>query len=209
MEAMQIAEFEVIRLQAPELSASLRPAWAPGSVWKSRPATLVKLTTDEGIVGWGVPGYADPPVLETWIKPRLLGQDPFALERHARTFRNAGGAWGVEIALWDIIGKACGQPLYKLWGGYRDRVPAYASCIEVREPARRADDILRIKADGWRASKLRIHEDTIKADVAQVEAVRRAAGEEFTLLVDANQAQLPGTLQPEAGPIWSYERALH
>src|ERR1700704_6222016 len=189
MKGMQIAAFEVIRLQAPELSASLRPAWAPGSTWKSRPATLVKLTTDEGVVGWGVPGYADPPVLEDWVKPRLLGQDPFALERHARTFRNAGGAWGVEIALWDIIGKATGQPLYKLWGGYADRVPAYASFVEVRPPEQRADDVLRVRDEGYRAVKLRIHDWTMKADVAQVEAVRQAVGDTITVLVDANQAQ--------------------
>ena len=58
-------------------------------------------------------------------------------------------------------------------------------------------------------AKLRIHDWTIKADIAQIEAVRRAVGEEFTLLVDANQAQLPGTLQPDPGPVWSYERALN
>ena len=62
--------------------------------------------------------------------------------------------------------------------------------------------------DGWRAAKFRIHDWTIEADIGQIETVRRAAGDDFTILVDANQAQLPGTLQPEPGPVWSYERAL-
>jgi Mandelate racemase / muconate lactonizing enzyme, N-terminal domain len=120
---MKIADIEIIRLRGQELKQIVRPAWAPGSTWSSRGAVLVKITTDDGLVGWGSPGYGDSPTLEGWVTPRLIGQDPFALERHARIFRNAGGAWGVEIALWDIIGKATGQPLYKLWGGYRDRVP--------------------------------------------------------------------------------------
>ena len=205
---MKIADFEVIHLKGPEFAEPLRPAWAPGSVWTSRSATLVKLTTDDGIVGWGVPGYSASSQVESWIKPRLLGQDPFALEQHARVFRNAGTGWGVEIALWDIIGKACNQPLYKLWGGYRDRVPGYASCVELRSGERRADDAAARRAEGWRAIKLRLHDWTMASDVAQVEAVREGMGDDFVILVDANQAQQPGTPQPVEGPVWRYERAL-
>src|SRR5260370_6925546 len=57
--------------------------------------------------------------------------------------------------------------------------------------------------------KLRLHDWTVQQDIAQVEAVRRAMRDDFILLVDANQAQQPGTPQPEPGPIWTYERALH
>jgi L-alanine-DL-glutamate epimerase-like enolase superfamily enzyme len=206
---MKITDLQILQLAGPELPKVMQPAWAPGSEWRRWGGSVVKVFTDEGIVGLGAPGYSVSPLIESWIKPQLIGQDPFALERHARIFRNAGAGWGVEIALWDIIGKACGQPVYKLWGGFRDRVPAYASCIEVSTPRQRAEDVLRLRADGWRATKLRIHDWTIKADIAQVEAVRDAAGEDFTLLVDANQAQLPGTLQPDRGPVWSYERALN
>jgi D-galactarolactone cycloisomerase len=206
---MKITDIQVLQLDGPKLEKVMKPAWAPGSEWTRWGGTIVKVFTDEGIVGIGSPGYAISPLIESWIKPQLIGQDPFALERHARIFRNAGAGWGVEIALWDIIGKACGQPLYKLWGGYRDRMPAYASCIEVSTPKQRSEDVLQLQADGWQAMKLRAHEWTLKEDITQVEAVRKAAGDEFTLMVDANQAQLPGTLQPEPGPVWSYERALH
>lgn len=205
---MKITDIQVLALAGPSLPVAMKPAWAPGTQWTRYGGTMVKVFTDEGIVGLGSPGYTISPKIESWIKPQLIGQDPFALERHASVFRGAGEGWGVEIALWDIIGKACGQPVYKLWGGYRDRVPAYASCIEVRSPERRAEDILRVQADGWRAAKLRIHDWTLKADIAQVEAVRRAVGEEFTLLVDANQAQQPGTQQPDKSVAWSYDRAL-
>jgi len=189
---MKITDIEVLQLDGPKLPRVMKPAWAPGSEWARWGGTIVKVFTDEGIVGIGSPGYAISPLIESWIKPQLIGQDPFALERHARIFRNAGAGWGVEIALW-----------------YRDRMPAYASCIEVSTPKQRSEDVLRLQADGWTAMKLRAHEWTLKQDITQVEAVRKAAGDEFTLMVDANQAQLPGTLQPEPGPVWHYERALH
>jgi len=206
--SVRIVDFEIIRLQGPEFAQPVRPAWAPGSTWTRRSATLVKLTTDDGLVGWGSPGYTETPRLENWVKPRLLGQDPFALEQHQRVFLNAGGCWGVEIALWDIIGKACGQPLYKLWGGFKDRVPGYASCVELRSGEQRAEDAAARLAEGWRAIKLRLHDWTLAADISQVEGVRRAMGDAFVILVDANQAQQPGTPQPEEGPVWRYERAL-
>lgn len=205
---MRIVDFEVIRLRGPELRETVRPAWAPGSEWRRRDAVIVKLTTDEGIVGWGTPGYAASAQLETWIKPRLVGADPFQLEQHQRIFRNADGCWGVEIALWDIIGKACGQPLYRLWGGHKDRVPGYASCVELRGGEQRADDARARHAEGWRAMKLRLHDWTIGQDVEQVAQVRQAMPDDFTILVDANQAQQPGTPQPTEGPVWTYERAL-
>lgn len=205
---MKITDIETYSLVSPELPEPVAPAWAPGTSWDRWRGTVVKVTTDEGIVGYGSPGYQSTPIIESWLKPQLIGQDPFALERHQRLFIAANAAWGVEIALWDIIGKACGQPLYKLWGGYRDRVPAYASHIELRSPERRAEDVAAIKAEGWRAVKLRIHDWTIQQDVALVESVRRAVGDDLTIMVDANQAQQPGTPHPDLGPVWTYERAV-
>ncbi len=205
---MKIADFEIINLRGPEFTKPLRPAWAPGTSWSRRDAVLVKLTTDEGLVGWGTPGYSSAPLLESWIKPQLIGADPFNLEQHARIFRGANAGWGVEIALWDIIGKATGQPLFKLWGGNSDRVTGYASCVELRSGEQRAQDAAARHAEGWQAIKLRLHDWSIKDDVAQAAAVRRAMGDDFVVLVDANQAQQPGNPHPEPGPIWRYERAL-
>jgi D-galactarolactone cycloisomerase len=205
---VKIAEIEVVQLAGPLLSRPLRPAWTPGGERSAWDATLVRIGTDDGLVGWGAIGPREASQIDDWIGPRLLGQDPFALEQHARAFRNAGGAWGAEIALWDLIGKATGQPLYKLWGGHKDRVPGYASCIEVRSGEQRAEDAAARRAEGWRAIKLRLHDWTIEQDLAQVEAVRRALPADFVILVDANQAQQPGTPQPEQGPVWRYERAV-
>ncbi len=205
---MKITDIQVMQLDGPSLKRPMKPAWTPGGEWRRWGGTIVKVMTDEGITGIGSPGYKVSPLIESWIKPQLIGTDPFALEQHARVFRNAGTGWGVEIALWDIIGKACGQPLYKLWGGFRDRMPAYASFIEVGTPEQRAADVQIVCEEGWRAAKLRIHEQTVQQDITQVEAVRLAIGPEFTLMADANQAQQPGTLQPEEGPVWPYQRAL-
>ena len=132
---------------------------------------------------------------------------------HAETIRNLGGPslnhpipWGLELALWDVVGKAAGQPLYRLWGGYTDRIKAYASCCEVRSGAARAEDALAF-ASGAIAVELRLHAWTVRM-VAQVEAVRRAVSDTMEIMVDANQAQTPGTPHLTEGPVWSYERAL-
>ena len=154
---------------------------------------FVKLVTDDGIVGVGEVYAATfgPHTLARMVadvfERHVLGMDPFRIESLWRRVYGSGYTLrpdvslmgvlsGIEIALWDIIGKACNVPVYKLWGGFRDRVPAYASCIECQSPEQRAENIAGIKAAGWRATKLRIHDWTIKEDIAQVEAVRRAVG---------------------------------
>ncbi|MGH2460332.1 MAG: mandelate racemase/muconate lactonizing enzyme family protein [Chloroflexota bacterium] len=205
---MKITDLELISVTAPPLPVPMHPAWVPGLAVSRRGAVIVKIHTDEGIVGLGTPGYVAPGAFESWIKPQLIGKDPFAVEQHAKTLRMANGCWGIEIALWDIIGKACGQPLYKLWGGHADRVPAYASFVEVRSGEQRAEDVIQAREAGYRAVKLRIHDWTFEADVAQVEAVCKAVGDTMAILVDANQAQQPGTQQPEPGPVWTEQRAV-
>jgi L-alanine-DL-glutamate epimerase-like enolase superfamily enzyme len=140
-----------------------------------------------------------------------MGEDPLAVGRLVRVLRNAGPPWaslpvacGVELALWDLVGKAAGLPLYKLWGAHTDRVRAYASLVEVRSPERRAEDALRLLDAGYRAVKLRLHSPTLKEDIAQVEAVRRAVGDRMEIMVDANQAQEPGTPGSELSLAWDF-----
>jgi L-alanine-DL-glutamate epimerase-like enolase superfamily enzyme len=188
------------------LSQSIDVAWAPGAPWSTVDRAFVEVTTDEGVTGYGPP--VEEPLLRTAIAPYLVGADPFALERNISVLRQAGGGWALEVALWDIIGKACRQPLYRLWGGYTDRVRAYSSCMEVRSGEQRAEDALRRYEENWRAIKLRIHDWTIAEDVRQVEKVREAVGDRMEIMVDANQAQLPGTVQPAPGPVWDFQRAI-
>jgi L-alanine-DL-glutamate epimerase-like enolase superfamily enzyme len=203
---MKIRSIRLHALPQVPLSQSIDVAWAPGAPWTSADRAFVEVQTDEGITGYGPP--VDGRLLETAIAPYLMGADPFAIEQNVRILRNAGDGWVLEIALWDIIGKACGQPLYKLWGGHKDRVRAYSSCMEVRSGEQRAEDALRRYEEGWRAIKLRIHDWTIAEDVRQVEKVREAVGDRMEIMVDANQAQDPGTIQPKPGPVWDFQRAL-
>ena len=133
---MKITDIQTFQLAGPELAAPMYPAWAPGSNWHRWGGTVCKVFTDEGIVGLGSPGYASAPIIESWIKPQLIGKDPFALEQHARIFRSAGAAWGIEMALWDIIGKACNVPGLQALG----RLPRPRPRLRLadRRPLRRA-----------------------------------------------------------------------
>jgi len=203
---MKIRDIKLHSLPDIPLSRPIAPAWSPGATWTSVNSSFVEVQTDEGITGYGSP--IDEGLLRKVIAPLLIGQDPFAVERNINVLRMAGGGWALEVALWDIIGKACGQPLYKLWGGYTDRVRAYSSCMEVRSGEQRAEDALARLEEGWRAIKLRIHDWEMADDIRQVEKVRQAVGDRMEIMVDANQAQLPGTPQPGPGPVWDFQRAL-
>src|SRR4051812_19144415 len=118
---------------------SYRPAWQPGIVRDSRTFTIVKVVTEDGTVGYcGSDGH-QAATIHRRVKPYMVGKPAYATELHARTFRNAGGTWFVDQALWDIIGKVAGLPLYQLWGASRDTVQAYASTAELGTPQDRAD----------------------------------------------------------------------
>lgn len=210
---MKIAAIEADQYRIP-LAGEVSPAWAPGQVWRERIVTVFRVHTDEGLTGIGA-GNGSPAFVRDVVAPELKGADPLMVGRLVRVLRNAGPPWaslpaacGIELALWDLVGKAAGLPLYQLWGAHTDRLRAYASLVEVRSPERRAEDALRLLEMGYRALKLRLHGETVAEDIAQVEAVRRAVGDRMEIMVDANQAQEPGTPGAENGPVWDYHRAL-
>lgn len=208
---MKITEIRLLRLKTIQEVGALEPAWDPGGrmVFQRGGGSVLEIETDQGLVGIG-PGV-DPGLLPA-LRARLIGQDPFNPEQHAATLRyyapgtSYRGSAGVDIALWDLIGKACGQPLYKLWGGGRDRVPAYASMVLLSTPDERARLAAELRAEGWQAIKLRLHHATMREDLHTVEAMREAVGDSVTLMVDANQAQSSGNWQP--GVLWDYRRAV-
>lgn len=185
-------------------------AWEPGVIRNDRDVTVVRIQADSGLTGWGASGFDQADDINRLAAPHLVGQDPFAFERHARITRYAKGAWIVEMALCDLVGKAAGLPLAKLWGRYVDRIPAYASIVAAKSPAERADDALALLERGYRAIKLRAHAPTIAEDVEMVEKVRAAVGDRMEIMVDANQAgAASGPIKHPGDPIvWDYERAL-
>jgi L-alanine-DL-glutamate epimerase-like enolase superfamily enzyme len=170
---------------------------------------FTQVETDAGITGIG---HAIDPSLLPGVKAYLTGKDPFDIEQHAASLRYFvhsppyRGLAGVDMALWDVIGKACGQPLYKLWGGGRDKVIPYASMVALGTPEERAALAQRLASEGWQAIKLRLHHETMKEDLHTVEVVRKAVGDRMTVMVDGNQAQSSGTWQP--GVRWDFRRAV-
>jgi len=202
---MKITRVEAVRVDVPLPGEGFRPAWGPGLLQRSWSNVLVKVLTDEGITGYAA-GHSFVAHIERSVAPYMVGQDPFALEYHHQVLLNAGGPFFIDIALWDIIGKACGQPLYKLFGGHRTRVKAYAATCEVGTPERRADDAQRYLAEGFTALKLRLHHSALEEDIALVTAVRKAVGDRMEILVDANQTfSIPS---PGPWPRWTYQRAV-
>ena len=163
--------------------------------------TLVVVFTDEGVIGWGSAFTNDVLVrgaLGT-LQPLLEGENPLEPERvseklHAHTFwMGRGGSVthaisGIDIALWDILGKATGQPVGRLLGGrYRERVRPYASLL-MREPQELSQQLLAIRAQGFRAFKIGwgpFGRTSARLDEAIVRAARDAVGEESLLMVDA------------------------
>ncbi len=116
------------------------------------------------------------------------------------------GPANLDIALLDLIGKACVQPLYKLLGGGKEKVAAYASMVKVSTPEERAGMAAELATKGWKASKLRLHNTSMKDDIRTVEAVRAKLGDRMQIMIDANQAQSPGNWQP--GVLWDFRRAV-
>ncbi len=188
------------------------PAWAPGRVETRIRVAYVRIETDAGL--YGIAGhefYGAEEQCVARVAADLIGQDPLEIERHAGTLRYhwpyfGTAVWFVEIALWDLLGKAAGLPLFKLLGNARAELAAYASTGQNRTPAQRADDARRLHDEGFRAIKLRIHNDTLAEDIAQVAAVRRAVGDGMAIMADANQTDVHDA--PFPGPHWSYHRAL-
>ncbi len=167
--------------------------------------TLVTITTDQRAEGYSFGGSKD--VLEHIVRPALVGEDPLYRERiwqrlrqwqrlHQGTLSDHVLAV-VDMALWDLAGRYLDQPVYKLLGGYRDEVPAYASTMcgdelegGLNTPEAYADFAERCKQQGYKAFKLHTWMPPIpwapdpRMDVAACRAVRERVGDEMVLMVD-------------------------
>lgn len=176
------------------LPAPFKPCWIPGFEQSTNGAVIVRIFTDEGIEGacTGLAFAGEWKGFAELLKVFLVGKDPFCVEELVDILRSAKvlgvRPWFVEVALWDIIGKACGQPVYRLMGGARDKVKAYASTGELRPPDELARLAQRLVEEGFRAIKIRLRRFDYREDLAAAEAVRIAVGDDVEIMVDANQA---------------------
>jgi L-alanine-DL-glutamate epimerase-like enolase superfamily enzyme len=164
---------------------------------------LLEISTDLGIVGHAFLGSAfyaadmDGASLIRYLKPILVGQNPLDRERlykamwkrvRTTTVRSIGA---VDIALWDIAGKAAGLPIHQLLGSFRDRVPAYISSAVLASPQAYAEEAQHYKS--LKLAAYKIHPPQVwREDIKVCEAVRQAVGDDYLLMLDS---------------VWSYDYA--
>ena len=186
-----------------QLSSPLERPFGWSQNWIAhRSVNLVKVSTDEGIVGWGEGAGAE--VIDGMLAPALIGQDPTnrigLWQRMFHVLYNGNIAVGlggsaisaVDTALWDITGRALGQPIYNLLGGkVRDRVAVYATGLYYTEgefPTRLLDEARGYVEAGFMGMKTKVGGLPMDEDVKRVAALREAIGPDVKLMVDANQA---------------------
>ncbi|WBV44340.1 mandelate racemase/muconate lactonizing enzyme family protein [Pseudoroseomonas cervicalis] len=203
---------------------------ARGWLYTTRASCIVEITTDAGITGWGEcygPAAVNKTIIETQYRNRVIGRDPFDVEvvwedlynrikDYGLTGMTIAALSGIDIALWDIIGRAVGKPIHKLIGGaHRSEVQAYATGLYfidmdrlVEEAVEEAEDYA---AQGFRAIKMKIGLGDPKLDLRRVAAVRKAIGPDIKLAVDANhcftvpQAIRLGRAMEELDLLWFEE----
>jgi L-alanine-DL-glutamate epimerase-like enolase superfamily enzyme len=196
---------------------------------------LARITTSDGVEGVGYVVYPRPDLMTTIghaareLGAHLLGMSVLepeaAWERLARRgdWVGPGGLLHcalapLDIAIWDAAGKTLGQPLYRLLGGYRDRLPTYASdgLWYSLSPEELAASAARHVANGFGAVKLRLgKEASAELEARRVQAVREAVGPEVKIMVDATeswshvQARRTGRVLQEAGIAWLEDPVHH
>lgn len=174
-----------------------------------RDAVVVKVTTRDGIVGWGESHHGRCPgaiasLINTTLRQLVVGMDAAdvigvwnrvysrQLASHGMGAAAAMAMSGIDLALWDIRGKAVGWPLYKLLGGAPHSIPAYAGGISLgyQESAALCEEVQLLASQGYGAVKLRLG-DTVKNDIMRVQAVRKMFPD-LKIMTDANAAYTPG-----------------
>ncbi len=148
---------------------------ARGWYYKTKGALVVEIVTDEGITGWGDcygPAAVNKTIVDTLLKPSLIGRDPFdveviweALYNKVKDYGLTGmticSISGIDIALWDIVGKAVNKPIHKLIGGcFRPKLQAYATGLYFKNMDRLNEEAVEeargYVAEGFTAIKMKI-----------------------------------------------------
>jgi len=197
---------------------------------------VLRIRTDAGITGWASSSFGNAgegarvvqALLEYQVKPVIMGKDP-AFPRRIRAdlwkALNYEGVTGVaqfalaatDIALWDILGKNAGLPVYKMLGAYRDRMPVYSMCgwyyDHDEDLSRFQREVETALAQGYRAVKIKVGKYAVDDDVRRIRLARDTIGKDRRLMVDANQvfdrkeALRRGKVYQEMGCFW-YEEPL-
>ncbi|MDR1901885.1 MAG: enolase [Treponema sp.] len=203
---MKITKIEARKVRY--TSVMVRDAEGHAHPGEPHDATLRLLTVvcDDGTEGYAVSGKMVMDIINNVVGPALIGEDPFFRERiwqRMRTWQRLHSSFtdhtlcALDAALWDICGKKCGQPVYRLLGAYRDKVPAYGSIMVgddipggLDTPQAYADYAVKLVKRGYKAIKLHtwmppiIPEPDPKLDIKACAAVREAVGPDIELMLD-------------------------
>ena len=207
---MKITGIELYHVSVP-LRKTFWPAWLPGYPQTHNRFTLIKIATDAGIEGYsaGVAMGRERQGLGDLLGGYLMGEDPTDIDRIQSLLTQAGylgwrNFW-IEPACWDIIGKKEGKPVYEILGGKPRPIPVYLSTGEMHKPEQRGEELLAMKAHGFKTAKLRVKNAELKEDIRHIEVIKKAVGNDLILGVDANQGW-PVSIVDRL-PIWDYQRA--
>jgi len=201
---MKIVEVRTYTLKS-QLSQPL--IWSNGYITQ-RETMLVSIQTDTGVVGWGETGNSlASSVIQQGLSPLLIGQDPmnrmYLWQKMYGLYYSSNSACGltmcaisaIDIALWDIAGKATNLPVYQLLGGrLRQKVSVYATGLYYTDDnclSRLQEEAKSYVKQGFQGMKMKIGGLGLIEDRKRVAAVREAIGSEVRLMVDANQAYNP------------------
>jgi D-galactarolactone cycloisomerase len=211
---MKISDIKTLRLRATIPTEG--QVLSRSGIRSTRSTTLVQVQTDEGIAGIGScsgNGELLEFIVARVLKPLIVGMDPTDIAAVWDRAYTRGGhkefgtrgigvvaLSGIDIALWDILGKVRGVPLYQLLGGKcRDKVPVYATALYPEEPAKVAARARAFAGQGFHGVKIKVGFD-LDQDLRIVRAVRRELGQGFVVMTDANQGySLEVALQAAAG----------
>jgi L-alanine-DL-glutamate epimerase-like enolase superfamily enzyme len=173
-------------------------------------SVVLRLKTDAGITGWASSSFgmiAGGPrvvqtILEQEVKPAIIGQDPaFPRKIRAELWKalEYNGVTGVvqfaiaaaDIAVWDILGKSAGMPVYKLLGAYRDRMPVYSMCgwyyDDDHDLSKYRRQIEAAMQQGYPAVKIKVGRDSIDDDIRRIKLAFDLVGKGKRVMVDSNQ----------------------
>jgi len=198
---MKITDIKTIRLRA--MVPIEGQVFSRSGIRNSRSATLVQIETDEGITGIGScsgNGELIEVIIDKVLTPLLIGMDPTEIDAiwDKAYFRGGHKEFGtrgvgvvtmsgIDIALWDILGKVRGVPLHNLLGGkVREKVPVYATALYPEEPSKVAKRARGFAEQGFHGVKIKVGFD-LDQDIRIVRAVRQELGKDFVVMTDANQ----------------------
>jgi D-galactarolactone cycloisomerase len=198
---MKITEIKTFRLRAPIPQEG--QVFSRSGVRNYRSTTLVQVDTDEGISGLGScsgNGELIECIAAKILSPLLVGMDPTRIDEvWDRAYIRGGhkefgtrgigvvALSGIDVALWDIVGKIRGLPLYQVLGGKcRDKVPVYATALYPEKPSRVAKRARGFADQGFHGVKIKVGFD-LNQDIEIVRAVRNELGRDFIVMTDANQ----------------------